>query len=46
MNELGLGEGYTLFAPSEHIIMQTISVDIPLRWPVSVDITMKVDNIY
>jgi hypothetical protein len=45
MNELDLGAGYILFVPSEHTIMQTISVYIPLRWPVSVDITIKVDNI-
>jgi len=46
MNELDLGGDYALFAPSEHTIMQTISVDIQIRWPISVDIKMKVDNIY
>jgi hypothetical protein len=46
MNELDLGAGYTLFAPSEHTTMQTISVDIPVIWPISVDITIKVGNIY
>jgi hypothetical protein len=46
MNELDLGGGYALFAPSEHTTMQTISVDIHIRWPISVDITIKVDNIY
>jgi hypothetical protein len=45
MNELDLGGGYALRAPSDHTIMQTISVDIPIRRPVSVDITIKVDNI-
>jgi hypothetical protein len=46
MNEFDLGEGYTLFSSSEYTIMQTIPVNIYIRWPISFDITIKVDNMY
>jgi hypothetical protein len=42
MNKLDLGGGYTSFDPTEHTIMSPI----PIRWPISVDITIKVDNTY
>ena len=45
-NELDLGGGNALFAPSELTIMQTISVYIHIRWPISVDIKIKLDSIY
>jgi hypothetical protein len=45
LNELDLDGGYTLLAPTEHTIMPPLSADIPLRWPISVDITIKVGNI-